>query len=554
MTIPSNGLHHVTLITRRIQANVDFYVGFLGLRLVKRTAGFEDAAQLHLFYGDRTGRPGSLITFLAWEDGGQGRLGRGAPSEIALAIAPEAIGAWMTRALRFQIPFTGPESEFGEPVLRLKDPDGVIVKLTGTQALSDRNAPWSQPIDEEDPVGALPPVADADAVQGLRAATILTERPEETAAFFNRHFGLVELAREGSVRRLAFPRGDAIDIRDAAGFWEAAPGTGTIDHIALRAADNRAVAALRLALAAEEAGPTPVHDRRYFTSLYVREPGESLVEFATDAPGMTVDEPEATLGTRLFVPGHEDRIPPLETTVVLPQFALPGEPRRIARDLPFIHRLQAPEEEDGTTLFLLHGSGANELSLLPLGRKAAPGALLIALRGRALEEGSPRFYRRITPFRFDQADVRAEADAFAAFITDSVAAYGVDLDHAAFLGYSNGANMIAATLFLHPGLIRRAVLLRAMNPLEEPPAADLAGTSVLMLSGSDDAYAAHAPALEEALRASGAEVEARRIAAGHLLTEEDTRQAGLWLAGKSPRLGSESESRSSEDVGAKTIG
>ncbi len=136
------GLHHLTLITRKVQANVDFYAGFLGLRLVKRSAGFEDSAQLHLFYGDRLGSPGSLVSFLVWEDGAPGRVGEGQAGEIAFAIRPEAIGHWLTRALRFHVQATGPTQEFGEPVLRLKDPDGVIVKLVGTQALS-ATAPYA---------------------------------------------------------------------------------------------------------------------------------------------------------------------------------------------------------------------------------------------------------------------------------------------------------------------------------------------------------------------------------------------------------------------------
>ena len=126
-----SGIHHVTGITRRVQANVDFYAGFLGLRLVKRTAGFEDAEQLHLFYGDALGSPGSLITFLVWEDGAPGRVGHGQVTEIALAVPPASIGDWLTRAMSAHIPVEGPSREMGETVLRLKDPDGVIVKLVG---------------------------------------------------------------------------------------------------------------------------------------------------------------------------------------------------------------------------------------------------------------------------------------------------------------------------------------------------------------------------------------------------------------------------------------
>jgi phospholipase/carboxylesterase len=121
----TSGIHHLTLITRKVQANVDFYAGFLGLRIVKRTGG----------------TPGSLITFLVWEDGSKGRVGHGQVSEIALSIDRTAIGFWLERALRYHIQSEGPVQEFGEPVLRLRDPDGVIVKLVGSDLAA--NDPWS---------------------------------------------------------------------------------------------------------------------------------------------------------------------------------------------------------------------------------------------------------------------------------------------------------------------------------------------------------------------------------------------------------------------------
>ena len=103
-----SGLHHVTLVTRRAQDNLDFYAGVLGLRLVKRSAGFEDTAQLHLFYGDAFGRPGSLVTFLAWEDGAPGRPGLGQATEIGLVVPPTSIGFWLTRAMATGTRFEGP--------------------------------------------------------------------------------------------------------------------------------------------------------------------------------------------------------------------------------------------------------------------------------------------------------------------------------------------------------------------------------------------------------------------------------------------------------------
>src|SRR5690606_2228436 len=125
----TSGIHHVTLITGNVQANVDFFVGFLGLRLVKRTKGYEDARQLHLFYGDYNATPGSLITYLVWEGGSAGQAGAGQVSELALAIAPGSIGFWIERALRFGVKNEGTGQEFGETVLRLRDSDGVLIKL-----------------------------------------------------------------------------------------------------------------------------------------------------------------------------------------------------------------------------------------------------------------------------------------------------------------------------------------------------------------------------------------------------------------------------------------
>lgn len=512
----TSGIHHITLITRKVQPNVDFYVGFLGLRLVKRTAGFEDAAQLHLFYGDAAGSPGSLVSFLVWQDGAPGRVGHGQPSEIAFAVAPDSIGFWLTRALKEGLTISGPAQEFGEPVLRLKDPDGVIVKLVGAPGLPSK-APYT--------VSGIPP---EDAIRCLRGATVLTEKPQETSDFIQRHAGFTQTAETASIRRLTSVAGDCIDVRDAAGFWTAAPGTGTIDHIAFRLPDTDAIAQLHDRLANENAGETAVHDRTYFASLYVREPGGSLFEFATDAPGMLVDEPAETLGQALFVPAHFGGAQ-RDNIVLLPQFSLPGEPRMTERDLPFVHRLHEPAQPDGTTLFLLHGSGDNELGLLPLGRRIMPNALLVSLRGRSLEEGVPRFFRRFTPFTFDQADIQAEAEALAAFIEGAVSGYGIDLQKAVFLGYSNGANMIAATLFLHPGLIRNAILLRAMNPLEEVPPADLKDVRVLSLSGRHDAYRRLAVALENALGDSGAAVTTIELDTGHEIGDADNDSISRFL-------------------------
>jgi phospholipase/carboxylesterase len=512
----TSGLHHITLITRKVQANVDFYTGFLGMRLVKRTAGFEDATQLHLFYGDAIASPGSLVTFLVWEDGSPGRVGHGAPGEIALAIRPEAIGFWLTRALQYGVKTSGPAQEFGEPVLRLTDPDGIIVKLVGASDLTG-TTPWTSR-----------DISEADAIQRLHSGTIFSEKPKETVAFLTTYMGFTEAAHIDTITRLRSDAGGVVDIRDAAGFWTAAPGTGTIDHIAVRAPDRAYVEAVAARLNAEDHGPTNVHDRTYFYSLYVREPSGTLLEMATDGPGFAIDEPLETLGTELFIPVHFQKNA-IDDRVMLPQFGLPGEPRTIYRDLPFVHRLHVPDQPDGSAVILLHGTAGNETSLLPLGRRLFTNATLIGLRGRSTGEGVARFFGRFDPTTFDQKEIRSEAEAFEAFMEEAMQAYDLDPQKLTFLGYSNGANMIAAIMLLHPGLFGRAVLIRPMMVLEEAPAADLSGSRVLMLTGAKDAYMSYAAPLEQALAAAGAEVTHKVIDAGHGLSPEDEVVIRAWF-------------------------
>jgi phospholipase/carboxylesterase len=500
----TSGIHHFTGITADVQANVDFYAGFLGLKLVKQTGGYADAEQLHLIYGDGLGSPGSLLTFLVWEATGRGRTGIGQVSEVALAVPPGSLGDWLTRALAAGIPFEGPSREFGEPVLRLKDPDGLIVKLVGVEMATPA------------PLGGAP--------TRLRGVTLLTDKASETAGFVAL-FGYTKGERAGMTQRMISDT-DVVDIREVSGFVPSVPGAGVPDHVAFRAQDADAVRSMQLSL--KDHGPTEVHDRKYFLSLYVRDPAGILMEYATDGPGMTVDEAPDELGQILFLPPHEaDRTEDLKA--MLPQFALLGEQRFPARHLPFVHRLNRPKAPDGTTLILLHGSGGSEADLMPISRRIAPRSTLLGVRGRATEEGTNRWFRRLNATTFDQADILSEAEAFAAFVEGALTGYGLDPGKLVFLGYSNGANFLAAVIQLYPGLVRRAVLLRGLQALENPPPADLSATSALVLGGRGDPYATHIAELANALVKSGASVDFRELSTGHELTGADVIEASGWM-------------------------
>lgn len=203
----------------------------------------------------------------------------------------------------------------------------------------------------------------------------------------------------------------------------------------------------------------------------------------------------------------------------------------IARAQHFIYRFLRPEAPSGETIILLHGSGGDETSMFKLASRVAPHATLLGVRGRIVQKGIKRWYARVTPTEFDQDDIRAEAQAFADFLKERMLAEKLDLDRAIFIGYSNGANLIAAMTLLHPNLVHRAVLLRAMPVLSAAPSVDLRRSRFLTVAGKKDkVYGPFAPALEALLRARGATVDSHTIATGHLLSDEDVRVVSEWLS------------------------
>jgi phospholipase/carboxylesterase len=167
---------------------------------------------------------------------------------------------------------------------------------------------------------------------------------------------------------------------------------------------------------------------------------------------------------------------------------------------------------------------------MPLGHEIAPGAALLSPRGNVLEGNMPRFFRRFREGLFDEEDVRCRAGKLANFVTKARRAYG--LAEPLALGYSNGANIAAAVLLLHPKTFVGAILLRAMAPLADLPRPDLSGVPVLILSGLNDPIAPRSSAdkLAAALAAAGARVERDDLPAGHGLTQADVTRAKAFYA------------------------
>lgn len=201
----------------------------------------------------------------------------------------------------------------------------------------------------------------------------------------------------------------------------------------------------------------------------------------------------------------------------------------MSNDLTFVHRFEPGNRLEAPPLLLLHGTGGDENDLLPLGRAVSPGSALLSPRGKVLEHGMPRFFRRLSEGVFDEDDVRRRADELADFVEAARVRYGIAAPVA--LGYSNGANIAAATLLLRPDVLAGAILLRAMLPLSQTPQVDLRDKPVLIVSGKLDPIipASNSAQLAALLSNAGANVQHPVLPTGHQLSQADLTMAQQWI-------------------------
>lgn len=289
----TNGIHHITAIASDPKRNYDFYTKILGLRFIKKTVNFDDPSTYHFYFADYAGSPGTVLTFFPHPGLAQGRPGLGQAVEIVFAIPKSALAFWIDRFHQKGIAFQGPEKRFDETVIRISDPDGLMLEFVGMDDLPEDQA-WTT--DE---------ISADVAIRGFHSVALWVQGYEKTAAILTEHFGFHLVGNEESRFRFSTGEnglGQIVDLRCLPGIWRGAPGAGTIHHVALRVGGDEEEVAVRAALAEQGYNVTPVIDRNYFHSVYFREPGGVLFELATDAPGFTVDESLETLGEALKLP------------------------------------------------------------------------------------------------------------------------------------------------------------------------------------------------------------------------------------------------------------
>jgi glyoxalase family protein len=309
------GLHHVTAIATDPQRNLDFYVGLLGLRFVKRTVNFDDPGSYHFYFGDARGTPGTVLTFFPWPGARRGIRGTGQVEATAFAIPANSTDYWLGRLKEQHVAAERELNRFGEEVIRFTDPDGLLLELIASDSIPGED-PWAH--------SSVPP---ENSIRGFHSVSSALEGYERTAKLLTETFGYRFSEQAGNRFRFVAPDGSGAGRTiDLLCMPENQPGqvaAGIVHHIAFRAQDDEAQREWREHLIGLGYNVSPVMDRTYFHSIYFREPGGVLFEIATDGPGFTLDEDINELGEHLRIPPWlESARPQIER--ILPPIHVPS--------------------------------------------------------------------------------------------------------------------------------------------------------------------------------------------------------------------------------------
>ncbi|MCW9705450.1 ring-cleaving dioxygenase [Fodinibius salsisoli] len=287
-----SGIHHITAVAGDAQRNYRFYAQLLGLRLVKKTVNFDDPTVYHLYYGDESGQPGTILTFFPWEELQSGQPDRGQAVAVSFLVPTESKAFWTDYLRKHNINFGSTFERFGKEIIGLQDPDGLHLELV-FDPKADTLDGWS---------GG--PVPAEHAIRGIHGVTLAEKSYQQTGRLLEEDLGFT-LTNQLDSRYLYEAEGDFGAVVEIIDQFEpnGRSGRGTVHHVAFRAEDENHQQSIRRRLAEKGYYLTEVKDRGYFKSVYFHEPGGVLFEIATDPPGFTKDEALDALGTELKLPG-----------------------------------------------------------------------------------------------------------------------------------------------------------------------------------------------------------------------------------------------------------
>ncbi len=285
----TSGIHHITAIVNDPQVNVDFYSNVLGLRLVKKTVNFDRPEVYHLYFGNESGHPGTIITFFPWPKLPKGRIGTGQVGTTSYAIPVGSMDFWKNRLREQGISFTS-DVRFNETYIEFEDPDGLKLEMVEREEGPENS--WS-----------TKGIPSKYAIKGFGGAILNSKQPNQTVDILENVLGMEFIAQENNYLRFQTQGslGNRIDMKLSPSVRGLA-GAGTIHHIAWRAKDDEEHSKWRELLEKKGYKPTEIKERHYFKAIYFYEPGGILFEIATDPPGFAVDEEPEKLGEELMLP------------------------------------------------------------------------------------------------------------------------------------------------------------------------------------------------------------------------------------------------------------
>ena len=291
------GLHHVTATVDDAQADLDFCLELLGLRLVKKTVNFDNHNVYHFYYGNERGEPGTIWTTFPYKGYGVrvGMKGAGQVVTTVFSVPVGSLEAWRNRFRHSGIVTSDIEAHFGEPGIGLSDPSGLRFELVAND--TDTRQPWT---------GVH---ASEEAIRGIHSVTMMVRQAGPSIEFLTNTLGYRVIGQAGRRTRVAAggdTPGHFIDVLEDNDARTAVNGLGTVHHVAMAIGSDAEQVELQRSLAASGVAVTDVRDRTYFRSIYFREPGGVLFEVATVKPGFTVDEPLQALGRGLKLPEWEE--------------------------------------------------------------------------------------------------------------------------------------------------------------------------------------------------------------------------------------------------------
>lgn len=529
------GLHHVTVMASDPQRNIDFYTRVLGQRMVKVTVNFDDPGTYHLYYGDRTGQPGTIMTHFPWPGAARGVRGNGEVVATAYSAPAASYDFWLGRLTAQGLEVRGSQ-RFGQPVLTVDDPDGTWVELVFEDGASVEEWPAS-------------PIPSEHALRGFHSVTGWVGETGAVRELLVGQLGFTEVGTEDDAegQRTRF-RGSGdddggagvglfVDVVERPGQPRGSFGAGSVHHVALRTRDDDQQAAYLEQLSAAGYRPTPVQDRQYFHSIYFRESNGILFEIATDAPGFPDDEPVDELGKHLRLPEwFEARRPTIEAhlpRIVSPEYGVTlgtrvlddtpaAPPKTPETPAPGIQVLTAgrPLGQARVAAILLHGRGGTAQDILSLEAELNLSAFTYLAPQAEGNSWYPQSF--LAPVQQNQPQLDAALATVDALLLE-LWEQGISPHNVVLAGFSQGACL--ALEYASRGRTRVGgvvALSGALIMLKQT--GDLGGLPVFMGVAPDDA---HIPlerfqASAEQLRSRGAAVDTRVFPGlGHAINAEE---------------------------------